>query len=48
MEPMPPMMTASKAKMRRNGPWLGSNVVRIASRMPASATMARAMAMARP
>src|SRR5439155_16228724 len=47
-EPTPPMMTASKAKIRRDGPALGSNDDELPSARPASATVANAMAAAIP
>src|SRR5207302_2967182 len=47
-EPTPPMMTASKAKIRRDGPALGSNDDELPSARPASATVANAIAAAIP
>src|SRR5207245_17880 len=47
-EPTPPMMTASKAKISREGPALGSNDDELPSARPASATVAKAMAAAIP
>src|SRR5438552_1759249 len=47
-EPTPPMMTASKAKIRRDGPALGSNDDELPSARPASATVAKAIAAAMP
>ena len=46
-EPSPPMITASKPKMSRAGPTDGENVVRIARKTPAIATVASEIAIAR-
>jgi hypothetical protein len=43
----PPMTTASKPNSRIDGPSAGPNVWRIPMNTPASATVAKAMAMAR-
>src|SRR5690606_7409427 len=45
-EPRPPMITASKPKMRRPGPLAGSKLVRTARKMPAMATTPAETAMA--
>src|SRR5208282_1364409 len=45
-DPMPPITTASKAKMSCIGPEYGSKVARMASIVPASATVATAIAAA--
>src|SRR5205807_9875263 len=47
-EPTPPMMTASKAKISRAGPALGSNDDELPSARPARATVAKAIAAAIP
>ena len=46
IDPSPPMTTASKAKISRVGPMLGVKVVRTPRNRPATATVARAMAVA--
>src|SRR5690606_30852913 len=47
-EPRPPITTASNAKISRDGPVAGSKDERIANISPASATVAKAMAVATP